>query len=255
MNINFNYFKSTVHSDHHREYIFPSLRIAHIIEGEFDWEIGSNTYTLSAGDIVLLNNLLPRTIKNQSKPLTHIDIFEFLPIELMERPLLAQAFYGQKTNIIFHQNGNLVRDLLLTISTTYETVKNQAFREHIMQAVFDMIEDMFCHSNPPNKHSDLSVQAANFIWDHFADGITVSSVAEYLYIGKNQLEKAFKQTYGVCVGTYIRSIRVYHVMCLLQKNDNRSVLDIALSCGFKSSSGFYKTYKSLVGSTPKTARF
>ena len=107
MNINFNYFKSTVHSDHQREYIFPSLRIAHIIEGEFDWEIGSNTYTLSAGDIVLLNNLLPRTIKNQSKPLAHIDIFEFLPIELMERPLLAQAFYGQKTNIIFHQTGTL----------------------------------------------------------------------------------------------------------------------------------------------------
>ncbi|MBQ8356257.1 MAG: hypothetical protein IJX39_00455 [Clostridia bacterium] len=33
------------------------------------------------------------------------------------------------------------------------------------------------------------------------------------------------------------------------------MLDIALSCGFKSSSGFYKTYKSLVGSTPKNSQF
>lgn len=253
--MNFNYFESTVPSDHHREYLFPTLRIAHIIEGEFDWEIGSNTYSLSAGDIVLLNNLLPRTIKNQKQPLSRIDIFEFLPIELRERPLLAQAFYGQETNIIFHPDGNLARNLLITISTTYKTINKQSFRNHIMQAVFDIIEDMFCHSDSHIKHSDLSFQAANFIWEHFADDITVSSVAKHLYVGKNQLEKTFKQSFGVCVGMYIRSIRIYHVINLLQKNDNRSILDIALSCGFKSSSGFYKTYNSLVHSTPKNARF
>lgn len=250
----FHYFEVVAHADHNREYLFPTLRIAHISKGAFDWEIGGNTYSLKEGDTVLLNNLLPRTIKNQTLPVSHIDVFEFLPIELQKRPLLAQAFYSKTPNIIFYQSEKLVSDLLFTISKTYKSRKNQSCCEHIMQAVLDLIEETFCLQQPHSSYSDLTFQSMNYIWGHFADDITVSSVASHLHISKNHLEKIFKQTYGISVGMYIRSIRIYHVTKLLECSHKRSVLDIALSCGFKSSSGFYKTYKSLVGTTPKNSQ-
>ena len=41
----------------------------------------------------------------------------------------------------------------------------------------------------------------------------------------------------------------------LLKNTQRTVVDIALECGFGSERNFYRTFKELTGYTPKEYRF
>ena len=248
-----NYFKSISGSGQNKEYLFPTLRIARIVSGACYWQIGTNTYSLKTGDIVLLNNLTPRKIINNHSAPVQIDIFEFSPMEIQTRPILIQAFYNTVPNIISSTSSKLTNSLLSAISDAYSSVKNQDFYKHMMQAIFDLIEDMFCHSATHANYPDTAFLAAKFIWDNFSKDISVPIIAAYLNVSKNHLEKIFKQVHGICVGAYIRAIRIYHVKSLLNSDTDSSVLDIALTCGFNSSSGFYKAYKAVTGSKPRNA--
>lgn len=247
-----NHFSSVIDIGENKEYLFPTLRICRIASGSFDWQIGANIYSFKIGDVVLLNNLTPRRIINKNSETLHIDIFEFSPIEIQNRPLLVQAFYNAEPAIISSGNGKLIKALLSDVSRAYLSVKNQDFYDHMMQAIFDLLEDTFSYSLTHTNYSSTAFHAARFIWDHFTEDITVPTVADHLNVSKNHLEKIFKQVHGVCVGAYIRSIRIYHFMSLLKSNPNGSVLDIALTCGFNSSSGFYKAYKAVTGTNPRS---
>ena len=99
---------------------------------------------------------------------------------------------------------------------------------------------------------NIGFAAAKYIWDNYSLGLTVPYVAQHLNVSKSHLESAFKNVHGVAVAEYIRYIRIYNIIAELKKHNNRSVLDIALSNGFKSASGFYKAFKAVTGQTPKS---
>lgn len=244
-----NYFKSIVGTGESKEYLFPTLRIAYVVSGEFDWQIGSDIYSLNEGDVILLNNLLARKITNKSQNPLHIDIFEFSPLEIQSRPAIINAFYCNRTTII--KKHKLVGKLLHTISENFDSISNQSFHEHIMYAVFELMEGIFGNTEISANYPELAFQASKYIWNNFGEDISVMTVAKHLCVSKNHLEKIFKQVHGTSVGMYIRSIRIYNVVKILNSSPERTVLDVALSCGFKSSSGFYKTYKTLTGNNPK----
>lgn len=231
-------------------YIFPSLRFARIAEGGVEWKIGENTYICGEGDVILLNNLTARKMLAMFSPRLIIDVFEFSPVEIRNRPRLISAFYGESTAIVPKTEGFLLSSLLDTLMLSCDSAENDELIYHQLQGIFCLLENRFS-SAPPGGTGNIAFEAANFIWEKFAEDISVPDVAEHLNISKSHLEKEFKKVHGICVGEYIRSIRIYNVNKVIKAEPERSVLDIAFSCGFKSSSGFYKAYKAVTGSAPK----
>ena len=246
-----NFFKTTIHTCENKAFLFPTLRICEIISGEFDWQIGKNTLHVNRGDIVLLNNLIPRKIINTKALTIEINVFEFSPAYIFNRRLLPAIFYSEKPVSVTIKNRNLISDLLSVISKSHQEVPNPEFFGHIFQAIFDLLENDAGDRFSNGKRSAMAYNAAQFIWEHYFEDISVPDVARSLNISKNHLEKIFAELYGIGVGAYIRIIRVYIAMSLLEEDDKKSVLDIAFSCGFNSSSGFYKAYKAVVGQNPR----
>ncbi len=246
-----NYFKCVIKTGENNEYLFPRLRICRIDSGEFIWEIGGKQFFFKKGDIVLLNNLFPRRIINKKLEEICIDIFEFLPIDIQNRPSLVRLFYCDEPTIIYSESGELISYLLNTICKAYSVVNNNAFFDHMIHAVFDLIES--CNDSYKSKeiYSELSFKVAEYIWEHFSENISVPSIAVNFCISKSHLEKIFKKVHGISVGEYIRAIRVYNVISQLETRPDCTVLEIALSCGFNSSSGFYKSYKTVTGANPR----
>lgn len=246
-----NFFKTVIHTGENKEYLFPTLRICRILSGEFDWKIGKNILHVKSGDIVLLNNLAPRKIINAKTSRSEIEVFEFSPTYILNRKLLPEMFYGENPVIASSKNQKLIGRLLSVISESFGTIQSHNLFDHILQAVFDLLENDSHRIESGRKHSAKVFEAIEFIWAHYHEDISVPDVAKHLNISKNHLEKLFKDTQCIGVGAYIRIIRIYKVISLLEENNERSVLDIAFSCGFNSSSGFYKAYKAVTGQTPR----
>ena len=249
--MNLNFFKAVIHTSENKEYLFPTLRICRILSGEFDWKIGKNTIHVNSGDIVLLNNLVPRKIINTKTSRSEIEVFEFSPTYVLSRKRLLEMFYAENPMIASSKNQKLIGRLLSVISESYGTMQNLNLFWHILQAVFDLLESDSPGITSGRKHSAKVFEAIEFIWEHYCEDISVPDVANRLSISKNYLEKLFKDMQYIGVGSYIRTIRIYKVISLLEENNERSVLDIAFSCGFNSSSGFYKAYKAVTGQTPR----
>ena len=249
--MNLNYFKVIIRKKESKEFLFPTLRICRILSGAFDWKIGHNSLPVKTGDIVLLNNLIPRRIINQNASVLELEVFEFSPTYILNRKLLPQMFYSTEPVVVSSKTRKLINDLLSVIAEACETLPMIDCSNHLLQAVLDLLE-YDPHNALLNKKCTTTVlDAVEFIWAHYREDISVPAVSEHLTISKNHLENMFKDILGTSVGAYIRTVRIYKAISLLEDHPERSVLDIAFSCGFNSSSGFYKAYKDVTGRNPK----
>ncbi len=242
-----NIYESTMSKASRISYIFPSLRFARITEGEVEWQIGERIYHFCKGDIILLNNLTARKMLNINGERLKMEVFEFSPEEIINRPKLVSIFYGEATSAIRVGESPIITDILDLLKKADD---NDTICYHLLQSIFCVLEDLFSASTVSGTGS-LAFAAAGYIWENSSRDITVPKVAEHLNVSKSHLEKEFKRVHGIGVGEYIRNIRVHNASRLLRTHPERSVLDIALSCGFKSSSGFYKAYRTVIGEKPK----
>lgn len=247
------FFKSTVYKASHITYIYPSLRFVRVTEGSVEWKIGDGVHNLSEGDIILFNNLAARKMLSIFSEKLELDVFEFSPKEIHGRSKLISAFYSDSTCIIRKKDGDLLSRLLSALGAVCEREENDQLIYCQLQAVFCLLEELVPET-PSHSINAIAFDAANFIWENFSADISVPQVADKLGISKSHLEKEFKNVHGICVGEYLREIRVYMVGKMIREHPEMSVLEIAISCGFNSSSGFYKAYKTVIGKAPKKER-
>lgn len=242
------YFRLSLSPGEKGEFLFPSLRIVRLVCGHCRWKLGDMTVSLSQGDLVFLNNLTPRSIVESENLI--LDVFEWIPTQLQGYPSLLGAFYRGNASTLPHQTDSLIDQTFDLLTTAHTQQADSAFITQLASAALCLLEiHMSClgYSQP----SAIAFRAASYIWQHFTEDLTIPAVAKQLNVSKNHLETNFKQVHGVGVGAYVRLIRLHHVQQLLAQEPERSVLDIAFSCGFKSSAGFYKAYKAVNGSAPK----
>lgn len=246
-----NCFKVRIRKAENKEFLFPTLRICRILSGAFDWQIGHNRLPVKSGDIVLLNNLIPRKISNPNASVLELEVFEFSPTCILNRPTLSQMFYSAEPVVLASKTQKLVNDLLSVLAEVCETVPAPGCSDHLLQAILDLVEQDPHNGSFHRKCTVAVPDAVEFIWTHYGEELSVPAVAEYVGISKNHLGAMFQNMLGTSVGAYIRTVRIYKVISLLEAQPDRSVLDIAFSCGFNSSSGFYKAYKDVTGRNPK----
>lgn len=103
----------------------------------------------------------------------------------------------------------------------------------------------------PNRNFIMKVKS--YLDKNYAN---VQKIDEYLAsipISKNYLIRLFKLQYDVTPHTYVIERRLDKAAALLIETKER-VLDIAISCGFKSLSNFYKVFKENYSITPMELR-
>lgn len=101
----------------------------------------------------------------------------------------------------------------------------------------------------PQKLRDmLQIMAANI-----EEPISVDELAELVCISRRQVERLFQTHLNTSPGRYYLEQRITHARRLvLQSND--SITNIAIACGFVSTSHFSNCYKEYYGMSPSIAR-
>lgn len=106
------------------------------------------------------------------------------------------------------------------------------------------------HKNP---HSALIVRSMEFIRNHFNEKIAFQKLAEDLNMSYSTFLRHFSLICGMSPGQYLTRCRMEKAKELLIHTE-KSILDIALECGYYDSSHFIRSYTEVNGMSPLTFR-
>lgn len=97
------------------------------------------------------------------------------------------------------------------------------------------------------------LQVSEYIHDHLNQDIKLADLAGSIGMSQFHFSHLFKQAIGISPYQYLLQQRIEQAKLLLKQSD-RSIMDIALECGFNSHSHLTKTFRQLTGMTPKAYR-
>jgi AraC-like DNA-binding protein len=83
--------------------------------------------------------------------------------------------------------------------------------------------------------------------------ISVSDALAITGLSRSHFHVAFRQATGTTFQRYLTSLRIGEA-CRLLRHTQRSILDIAYSCGFGSPSRFFSAFKQVTGTSPEKFR-
>ncbi|MDR2516753.1 MAG: helix-turn-helix domain-containing protein [Spirochaetaceae bacterium] len=99
------------------------------------------------------------------------------------------------------------------------------------------------------RHASALRRAERFIWDNYTRKISLDEIARASGLSGPYFSSIFKEEMGEKLSNYLNRLRVERAMTLLAESD-KSLNDIAASCGFEDQSWFSKIFKSFTGVTP-----
>ena len=106
----------------------------------------------------------------------------------------------------------------------------------------------------PRSVSDQKVKSMmEYIREHYSEKLTVSQIALAAYISERECFRIFRQNLGMTPLEYVKNFRIRQA-CIMLSDPGLSVSYIGQSCGLGSSSYFGKTFREVMGCTPRDYR-
>ncbi|NJK36123.1 MAG: helix-turn-helix domain-containing protein [Oscillatoriales cyanobacterium SM2_2_1] len=96
-------------------------------------------------------------------------------------------------------------------------------------------------------------QAIDYIQAHLDQKLSLEEIAQHLNLSVYHFCDLFKQSTGIAPYKYVLQQRVERAKQLL-KDEERTIVDIALECGFANQTHLNKHFRKVTGMTPKTYR-
>ncbi|MBK1663202.1 AraC family transcriptional regulator [Rhodospirillum rubrum] len=144
---------------------------------------------------------------------------------------------------------SLLRELILKLA---ELAKTPGSRERTDAVVrLFLMELSFQPAQPLNlptpTHPDLARLCAK-IREDLAEGVSVEDAAAMLHRSRATFMRFFKRETGMSFGHWRQQARMLDALVLLA--DGRSILDVALECGYSSPSAFSAIFRRSLGRPP-----
>lgn len=122
----------------------------------------------------------------------------------------------------------------------------------MVQEISDRLIDEYCTLVKRQNtigYSRHIQKAINYLEGHLEEKIRLSEVAKVCGISESHLSRQFKKETGLSMTLWINMKRVDKAKALLSEND-QSITDVAVVCGFENLNYFSKIFRSITGETP-----
>lgn len=251
--------------------------LIYLAEGNIVYSINGYSYSLTAGNVLLIPPYLRHSVFNPNNEsatqyIIHFDFFtnslrKNFPHQSADDFLTPPETPGCE---------KLLKDQPYTFKLSersrfqYENLFIQAFREFSEQKDYchlslqGILLQLFVILSRDQKHyqksSDKIIKknskslklvqfAQEYIWLNYAENISNTSVAEALGVSPNYLTKVFHQHAGMPLHKYLQNYRL-EVAKVLLSSGKYNVTEIAQKCGFSSIHLFSKLFKKEFGISP-----
>lgn len=239
----------------HYAHFHEKHELYYLEKGKTKYFIGNEIFLLEAGDMIFVpKNTFHKTDNSEESGVERI-LFTFDDKTLGEdaqkhlRPLYEKKLIRMPTERQYEVQ-TLFRQL-----ATEERKKEDDYQE-MQQLYFRQLLILISRHVQNRSQTKLDptlglVQdIAKYISEHVAEDLSLASLSKRYALSACYLSRMFGAVTGIGLNEYINISRVTAAEKLLQTTD-KSITDIALSCGFNDSNYFAAVFKRIKGITPK----
>lgn len=244
------------------------FEISTVLGGSGTYNVGGKEFPISAGDIFIFCSNEQHCITDVNSELKILNThFEPSYIKAGGADGLSAAHQSfcfchspEFENRIPAEKGEKIRSLLLNIKdelTDSDGEYSLAVKAMLNLIIVSLIRDFnFCDTTPESTHGFKGImRAITYIDRHLTEPLSLEDIADVAGISPTYFSCLFKKLCQVNLWDYIISKRVEKAAYLICDEENeQTVLQIALACGFNSTASFNKQFKRVTGLTPTQYR-
>ena len=229
--------------------------IIFVADGRGTITVGTNTYNVRKGDVIIYNaDLFHEEESSSAYPmalyfmglgglrLTELPVNHLLPPDL---DFIYPA--GKQAEVFASYFERMIPEFEKKEPFYAEITQNLAMA--MLMHTFRLVNE---HNKEANQllQSNANIrQAIAYIDSHLSENLTLDEIARQCHMSKFYLSHQFTQTQGISLSKYILKSRITHSMRLL-RDTMTPVKDISEAVGFNDVAYFCRAFKTEVGLTP-----
>ncbi len=238
---------------------YDECKIVRILDGVGVWQINNCDVPFSANDVFIFSRLDFRKIRCTDKNVVFEQV-NFLPASLGAFGGCTEIFFSRSegfTNKITDDRAKqeicACFDLLRQdVNESDSSFKNELIISTVIRMAL-LTARAYKSINSHLKGDSFVSSVMQYVTDNLYGDLSACTVADKFGFSQAYFSQNFKKKAGISFSDYVATRRINSIILELNRT-NENILDIALKCGFKSSSGFYKTFTRLTGASPKSFR-
>jgi len=169
-------------------------------------------------------------------------------------PNYLATIYDEQDNIVFHSGDEIVDQLELVSKRDGGIGWHLASKLPLRGKSGEIIglasisRDLLTPGSEDLKFAGLA-RTVDFIQKNYAEDLKLSEMAAKINLSTTQLDRRMKKIFKLSTSQFIRKVRIGAATNMLM-NSNKSVSEIAHSCGYSDQSAFTRQFKATVGMAP-----
>lgn len=264
-NVELNYVPQYLDIPAHQHDFFE---IVYTLHGKCGHRIETQTMEMQTGDIVIIPPHIEHFVYSLPKSRSvNIKIrkstFDRVFVNILQNKTIlsdyfAQTLYSQnyQNSLTFHCGEDpFLLELLLYMYAQQE--ENKPYANHVIDGLITTFFSYLIQnyngcvdiSSASTGLNQRMVEIETYIHLNFAT-VTLKQAAEHFYLSEPYLSSLIKQQTGRSFSEILRQIRMQHARDMLL-HTNMRVDDICENVGYRDTTQFIRTFKSIYGATPK----
>lgn len=239
-----------------------ALQFMYVVNGTLDVSIGDDTFNIKKGDGLFINSNVVHELTSEFSQTEYycwnIEIPEtinYLEFNYVSE-IINKAHYVPY--IYLSQDDKQQRELLEIINSAgqiYEK-QNSYFELDITAKYYKAIKWLLLHFAVVNEQKryyfDYRIKRLiTYLQNHFHKKISLQMLSDEIHMSKSETVRCFKFYVNQTPMQYLVNLRLKHSVRMLRSKQSYTITDIAMACGFSTTSYFIKVFKEKYKLTPK----
>ena len=239
-------------------FLQTDLILLYLLRGEADVRYREDVIHMKKEDILLVSSGMEYEIARVQDVICGTAVF---PVSVLSQIMEKKdcMLYADSARDPRHSCQDL-RDVFREMTREYilHTHQTSASMDSLMLRLLDcLIENHQLHQGnmaASDTDSDSRMyQIMQYIPSHIHEEISLTDLAEEMYVSASTLSRIFKKNTGVYFADYVMQLRVRSSLGLLA-GSGQNLTQIAMNCGFSTSAAFNRSFKKVTGMLPSEYR-
>lgn len=228
-------------------YYLESEERHHMIEGEL--------YHLTAHEFIIFPpNVMHHSYGDKNVPFKRIVLY-FTPDMIVYPEVRSYLLETARVFSLKKIKKSMIHLLLSMLHTELDKEEGLFQKEYLENLLNQLLLTILRADYTPVESTPRTrpAQAVNYIHEHYAEEISVSALADMLYVSPYHLCREFKKVTGKTIIQYLNMTRVLHAQRMLLETDY-NITRISKETGFSNLTHFNRIFKSITGVSPSEKR-
>lgn len=224
-----------------------SIELLFCVDGKQELCVGGETKTLENGEACFIDSYVVHSLRADNAELYVVlaDAHFFLPF--------FSALGEKAPPTIFRFDNAEFLSMLYALHRRNRA--SEVGRAETSKAIVRLLLAEICESISfiPRKtypQNELVASILQYTAEYFSCDLSLGALALRFGYSHDYLSRLLHRYLGLNWNVYVANLRAREAHALLEKKEELSVLDAALSCGFESLNTFYRAYRRVFGKTP-----